>query len=105
MLVIAVSLFALPVQDVAAERLCGHYTNPKKSDRFYEGEDPEADEAGFERCFYGGLGYGYSYVSPDKEANGFYHDSSKNHDYGIQALCRLSVFAALVCGTEVRGSG
>ncbi|MEM7083187.1 MAG: OmpA family protein [Pseudomonadota bacterium] len=35
-------------------------------------------------CWYGGIGLGYSYVSPDEEAQNFFHDASENHDGGIQ---------------------
>ena len=39
-------------------------------------------ETGCPDCWYGAIGPGYSYVSPDKEANNFFHDARKNHDWG-----------------------
>lgn len=66
----------------AAESVCGHYTDPANGAWFYEGDDPNGDGAGYPGCWYGGLGLGYSYVSPDKQANNFFHDVGENHDGG-----------------------
>ncbi|MEM7280787.1 MAG: FG-GAP-like repeat-containing protein [Pseudomonadota bacterium] len=66
-----------------ADSLCGHYTAAEDPSAFYPGEDPGRDNAGYKGCWYGGIGYGYSYVSPDEEANNFFHDASENHDNGI----------------------
>ncbi|MEM7209908.1 MAG: OmpA family protein [Pseudomonadota bacterium] len=68
--------------DARADSLCAHYTDPHDARYYYDGDDPEADNAGFADCWYGGIGYGYSYVSPEKEAQGFTHDEDKAHDYG-----------------------
>ncbi|MFK8016018.1 MAG: OmpA family protein, partial [Gammaproteobacteria bacterium] len=35
------------------------------------------------QCWYAGLGLGYSYVSPDEQAQNFVHDASENHDGGL----------------------
>ena len=67
---------------VSAESVCGHYTDPANDAWFYEGDDPKGDGAGYPGCWYGGLGLGYSYVSPDKQANNFFHDVGENHDGG-----------------------
>ncbi|MFK8029058.1 MAG: OmpA family protein [Gammaproteobacteria bacterium] len=37
-------------------------------------------------CWYAGIGYGYSYVSPDEQAQGFYHDTDENHSDGLQVF-------------------
>ena len=80
--VAGLSLNFLVTDDARADSLCGHYTDPGNSAYYYVGDDPERDDAGFEGCWYGGLGYGYSYVSPDEEAQNFVHDTSENHDSG-----------------------
>ncbi len=37
----------------------------------------------FDACWYAGLGYGYSYVAPEKEANNFLLDKSEDTDSGF----------------------
>ena len=37
-------------------------------------------------CWYGGIGPGYSYVSPDGEAQNFIHDTNDNHDAGAHVV-------------------
>ncbi|MBT8091409.1 MAG: OmpA family protein, partial [Gammaproteobacteria bacterium] len=69
--------------DAQAESLCGHYTASDNDDYYYVGDDPDRDGAGFEGCWYGGLGFGYSYVAPEKEAQGFLLDKSKDNDSGL----------------------
>ena len=81
LLVGAFALFAMP-RPADADSLCGHYTDPDYSDLFYEGDSPRRDDAGFAACWYGGIGLGYSYVSPDEQGNNFFHDASENHDEG-----------------------
>lgn len=83
MLIGVVALGNLGVPSTAiADSLCAHYTDASDARRYYEGDDPERDEAGYPGCWYAGLGLGYSYVSPDEQANGFFHDTSDNHDTG-----------------------
>jgi len=41
------------------------------------------DAAEFGSCWYGGLGYGYSYVAPEKEAQNFLLDKSEDNDSGL----------------------
>ena len=81
---IAVVLFALPLAPTTghADSLCGHYTEAGNDRLFYLGDSPSRDGAGYASCWYGGLGLGYSYVSPDEQANNFFHDASENHDEG-----------------------
>ncbi len=79
-------LFILPAERGYADSLCGHYTDPGDDRYFYLGDDPDLDRAGFDNCWYAGLGWGYSYVSPDEEANNFLHDTSENHDSGLQVF-------------------
>lgn len=69
-----------------AKTLCGQYSDPQQSQWYYTGDDAENDGAEFNDCWYGGLGYGYSYVSPDEEANNFVHDGNENHDQGIHVF-------------------
>ena len=66
-----------------AESLCGHYTERTNNELYYEGNDPERDDAGFATCWYGGIGYGYSYVAPEKEAQGFLLDKGEDNDGGL----------------------
>ncbi len=80
---VLVGLFLATPQGVQADSLCAHYTDPDNAELYYEGDDPDEDEAGYPGCWYVGIGYGYSYVSPDKEANNFFHDTSENHDNGF----------------------
>ena len=80
--VVGLSLNVLVIEEASADSLCGHYTEPGNGDYYYGGNDPERDRAGFAACWYGGLGLGYSYVSPDEEAQNFFHDTSENHDSG-----------------------
>ena len=48
------------------------------------GQASQADEGcGLRDCWYGGIGLGYSYVSPDEQTQNFVHDASDNHDGGI----------------------
>jgi len=68
--------------DARADTLCGQYTYPDHKQYAYVGDHPERYSAEFEGCWYGGLGFGYSYVSPDEEAQNFIHDTSENHDSG-----------------------
>jgi outer membrane protein OmpA-like peptidoglycan-associated protein len=82
LLALVICLSAMPVHVIYADSLCGHYTDPEDPRLYYEGDDPQRDEAGYQGCWYVGLGLGYSYVSPDKEANNFFRDSSENHDSG-----------------------
>ncbi|MEL7238002.1 MAG: OmpA family protein, partial [Planctomycetota bacterium] len=43
-----------------------------------------ADEnCALRECWYAGVGFGYSYVSPDESAQNFFHDTSENHDGGF----------------------
>ena len=86
LIVAGVSVSLLPIEDTHADSLCGHYTDPGNDEYYYVGDDPERDDAGFEGCWYAGLGYGYSYVSPDEEAQNFFHDTSENHDNGLHIL-------------------
>ena len=65
-----------------ADSLCGHFTEAGNDRLFYLGDSPGRDGAGYASCWYGGLGLGYSYVSPDEQANNFFHDASENHDEG-----------------------
>ncbi|MDH3621865.1 MAG: OmpA family protein, partial [Gammaproteobacteria bacterium] len=84
MLVLAgVSLNIAAVYDVRADSLCGHYTEQGSDKHYYVGNDPERDDAGFANCWYGAIGPGYSYVSPDEDAQNFFHDTSENHDSGF----------------------
>lgn len=76
----------LPSQEAAAKTTCGQYQDPNNENYFYEGDDAESDDANFKRCAYLGLGLGYSYVSPDEEANNFLHDADENHDNGFHAF-------------------
>ena len=69
-----------------ADSLCGHYTAAEDPSAFYPGDNPKGDNAGYKGCWYAGLGYGYSYVSPDREANNFFHDADENHDGGINVF-------------------
>jgi len=82
----AVLLVGLPVDNAAADSLCGHYTDPANDRLFYQGEDPQADDAGYAGCWYVGAGLGYSYVSPNEQSNNFFHDASENHDGGFHLL-------------------
>lgn len=85
MVVVAgLGLNVLVMEDATADSLCGHYTEPGNGDYYYGGNDPERDDAGFEACWYGGLGYGYSYVAPEKEAQNFLLDKNKDNDSGLQ---------------------
>lgn len=77
-----VGIGLLAPAETFAESVCGHYTDPANGAWFYEGTDPRGDGAGYPGCWYGGLGLGYSYVSPDKQANNFFHDVGENHDGG-----------------------
>ncbi len=81
-LIVAIILSAAPLHDANAESLCGHYTDTENPRLYYEGDDPERDKAGYQTCWYAGIGLGYSYVSPDEEANNFFHDGNENHDGG-----------------------
>jgi len=83
LLVAGIGLNVVAMQDASAESLCGHYTEPGNDRFYYAGNDPERDDAGFAACWYAGLGLGYSYVSPDEEAQNFFHDASENHDGGL----------------------
>ena len=84
MVVVAgLGLNVLVMEDATADSLCGHYTEPGNGDYYYGGNDPERDDAGFEACWYGGLGYGYSYVAPEKEAQNFLLDKDKDNDSGL----------------------
>ena len=56
--------------DTRADSICGRYAE--------FGEDAE--------CWYGGLGYGYSYVAPEKEAQGWLLDKSKDNDSGFNVF-------------------
>jgi outer membrane protein OmpA-like peptidoglycan-associated protein/opacity protein-like surface antigen len=69
--------------DVRADSLCGNYTLPGDSSRFYEGNDAEQDRAGYASCWYAGLGLGYSYVAPEKEAQNWLLDKNKDNDTGF----------------------
>jgi outer membrane protein OmpA-like peptidoglycan-associated protein len=86
LLVVALALNVTMTGDVHADTLCGHYVEPGSKQYAYIGEDPESHGAEFEGCWYGGLGFGYSYVSPDEEAQNFFHDTSENHDSGPHLL-------------------
>ncbi|MEM7292315.1 MAG: OmpA family protein [Pseudomonadota bacterium] len=79
---VGVLAIGLSASEVQADSLCAHYTDPDNANYYYLGDEPEEDEAGFADCWYGGLGYGYSYVAPEREAQGFFHDNDENHDYG-----------------------
>ena len=70
-----VQLTVIPFENTFADSLCGQFTDPDDERRHYQGDDHARDKPGYRGCWYGGLGYGYSYVSPDKEAQGFYHDA------------------------------
>jgi outer membrane protein OmpA-like peptidoglycan-associated protein len=80
---VGMSVNVVIIDDANADSLCGFYTDPENDRYYYDGDDPERDDAGFADCWYGGLGYGYSYVSPDEEAQNFFHDTSENHDDGL----------------------
>ena len=71
-------------QSAGADSLCGHFTAPSDETAFYEGDFHQDVGAGYKGCWYVGVGYGYSYVSPDKQGNNFFHDTSENHDDGFQ---------------------
>ena len=86
LLVIATSLNFIVAVDVQADTLCGKFVEPENRQFAYIGDDPGSYGAEFEGCWYGGLGFGYSYVSPDKEAQNFIHDTSENHDSGFNLL-------------------
>ena len=73
----------IPTENAHADSLCGHYTDADDDRFYYEGDAPASDNAGYASCWYVGVGYGYSYVSPDKQANNFFHDASENHDGGL----------------------
>ncbi|MBT8088468.1 MAG: OmpA family protein, partial [Gammaproteobacteria bacterium] len=82
LLVATFSCSVLMSADVQAESLCGHYTDPANDAYYYDGDDPDRDDAGFEGCWYGGLGIGFSYVAPEKIAQGFLLDKSEDNDSG-----------------------
>ncbi|MBT8083246.1 MAG: OmpA family protein, partial [Gammaproteobacteria bacterium] len=86
MLVAVVVLVVVPGTDAKAESVCGHYTERDRDRVFYEGDDPERDEAGFGACWYGGIGLGYSYVAPEKEAQNFLLDKDEDHDSGYHVF-------------------
>ncbi|MEM7217524.1 MAG: OmpA family protein [Pseudomonadota bacterium] len=79
-------LVALPLGALAdhGASSCNRYV--AKDGYAYDGRTPRADGAAFDGCWYGGAGYGYSYVSPDEEANNFRHDRSENHDDGFNVF-------------------
>jgi len=83
LLLAGVSLNVVAVRVANADSLCGHYTERGNDNYYYVGDDPERDDAGFASCWYGAIGPGYSYVSPDEEAQNFFHDTSENHDSGF----------------------
>ncbi len=51
--------------------------------RFYDSTQ-KSEDAGNAGCWYGGIGYGYSYVAPEKEAQNFLLDSDEDNDSGFQ---------------------
>jgi len=68
LLVIGMSVNVGMVEDARANEICGSST-------FWK-------DAGFEDCWYVGLGFGYSYVAPEKEAQNFLLDKSEDNDSG-----------------------
>ncbi|MBT8090061.1 MAG: OmpA family protein, partial [Gammaproteobacteria bacterium] len=84
LLVAGLGLNILVIEDASADSLCGHYTEPGNNDYYYGGNDPDRDSAGFAACWYGGLGFGYSYVAPEKEAQNFLLDKNEDNDSGPQ---------------------
>ncbi len=81
-----VGLAMTPGIGARADSLCGHYTAPGDDKRFYLGEDPGLDRAGFAGCWYVGVGVGYSYVAPEKEAQNFLLDEDEDNDTGFHVL-------------------
>lgn len=59
---------------------------------FVPGADASADDCNFggkrkaDECWYGGIGLGYSYVAPERQANGFLLDTSEENDSGWHLL-------------------
>ncbi|MEL7447874.1 MAG: OmpA family protein [Pseudomonadota bacterium] len=49
------------------------------------GDGPIEDRYGWKQCWYADFGIGYSYLSPDGEAQNFLHDASENHSSGWHA--------------------
>jgi outer membrane protein OmpA-like peptidoglycan-associated protein len=69
LLVAGLSLNVVTVEDAHAGGHCDDQT--------------DWDAADFGSCWYGGLGFGYSYVAPEKEAQGFLLDKSEDNDSGL----------------------
>ncbi len=82
LLVIGLNLGAADLS-YADDSLCGHYTQPDFDRAFYTGTQAENDDARFASCWYGGVGYGYSYVAPEHEAQHFLLDQSEDNDSGF----------------------
>jgi outer membrane protein OmpA-like peptidoglycan-associated protein len=87
MLLLAIAVLAVaPAPEARADSVCGHYTVKEQDRVFYTGDDPERDEAGFANCWYAGLGLGYSYVAPEKEAQNFLLDKDEDNDSGYHVF-------------------
>lgn len=82
MFALAVGLSGFGIQSARADSLCGHYTDPGDDRYYYQGDNAEEDGAGYENCWYGGLGIGYSYVAPEREALNFLLDKDEDNDFG-----------------------
>jgi len=82
-IVAGIGISGASLEQAHADSLCGYYTDPDDDRYYYAGNDPERDDADFAGCWYAGLGLGYSYVSPDEEAQNFFHDTGENHDSGL----------------------
>ncbi|GLS24724.1 OmpA family protein [Marinibactrum halimedae] len=72
------------VNDTYAENTCGQYINSDEKSNTQTKARSSDRHTDYQACWYGGIGYGYSYMSPDEEVNNFLHDSSENHDTGLQ---------------------
>ena len=86
LVLVGTSLNLMAIGEVSANSLCGHFTERGNNDRYYVGDDPGRDHAGFANCWYGGFGLGYSYVAPEKEAQNFLLDKNKDNDSGFHVL-------------------
>ena len=86
LLIIALGINVAMTNPVWADTLCGRYAEPDRKQYAYLGDDPERYGAVFQGCWYGGIGPGYSYVSPDGEAQNFIHDTKDNHDAGAHVV-------------------
>ncbi len=79
---ICLSALLLQIPVVHAASLCGNSIFPENLRDYQEGKDSERDVAEYQSCWYVGGGLGYSYLSPQGEANNFFLDSRRNNDIG-----------------------